>query len=83
MKQSQYSPLSVAEMAISLFAVNEGYIDDVPADKVVAFEAALHAHARTNAVELMNKINASGDFDDEIENDLKQLVESFKATGAY
>ncbi len=83
MKQSQYSPLSVAEMAISLFAVNEGYIDDVPADKVVAFEAALHAHARANAVELMNKINASGDFDDEIENDLKQLVESFKATGAY
>ena len=83
MKQSQYSPLSVAEMAISLFAVNEGYIDDVPADKVVAFEAALHAHARANAVELMNKINASGDFDDEIENGLKQLVESFKATGAY
>ncbi len=45
MKQKQYPPLSVAEMALSLFAVNEGSLDDVPANKVVAFEAALHAHA--------------------------------------
>jgi F-type H+-transporting ATPase subunit alpha len=83
MKQSQYSPLSVAEMALSLFAVNEGYIDDVPAEKVVAFEAALHAHARANGAELMNDIDASGDLNEEIESGLKQLVESFKATGAY
>ncbi len=83
MKQSQYSPLSVAEMALSLFAVNEGYIDDVPAEKVVAFEAALHGHARANAGDLMEQINSSGDLNDEIESGLKQLVESFKATGAY
>ena len=83
MKQRQYSPLSVAEMAVSLYAVNEGYLDDVPAEKVVAFEAALHAHAKANAVELIDKINVSGDLNDEIEGGLKQLVESFKATGAY
>ena len=83
MKQSQYSPLSIAEMAISLFAVNEGYLDDVPAEKVVAFEAAMHAHARANAAELIDRINASGDLNDEIESGLKTLVESFKATGAY
>jgi F-type H+-transporting ATPase subunit alpha len=46
MKQKQYQPLTVAEMALSLFAVNEGFIDDVPANKVVDFEAALHAFAR-------------------------------------
>jgi F-type H+-transporting ATPase subunit alpha len=83
MKQSQYSPLSVAEMAISLFAVNEGYLDDVPADQVVTFEAAMHAHARANAAELIDQINSSGDLNDEIEAGLKKLVEDFKATGAY
>ena len=83
MKQAQYSPLSVAEMAISLYAVNEGFLDDVEADKVVAFEAALHAYAQTNAAELIEKINTSGDLNDEIEGGLKDLVEGFKATGAY
>ncbi len=83
MKQAQYSPLSVAEMAISLYAVNEGFLDNVEADKVVAFEAALHAYAQTNAAELIEKINTSGDLNDEIEAGLKELVEGFKATGAY
>ncbi len=83
MKQPQYSPLSVAEMAISLFAVNEGYLDDVDADRVVAFEAALHAHARASSADLIDKINSSGDLNDEIEAALKELVEGFKATGAY
>ena len=83
MKQPQYTPLSVAEMAISLYAVNEGYIDDVPADQVVAFEAAMHAHARANASDLIDSINASGDLNDEVQAALKELVESFKATGAY
>ena len=83
MKQRQYSPLSVAEMAISLYAVNEGYLDDVDADRVVAFEAAMHAHAKANAAELIDQINSSGDLNDEIEASLKALVEGFKATGAY
>jgi F-type H+/Na+-transporting ATPase subunit alpha len=38
MKQKQYAPMSVAEMALSLFAVNEGYLDDVPVNKIGAFE---------------------------------------------
>jgi F-type H+-transporting ATPase subunit alpha len=83
MKQRQYSPLSVAEMAISLYAVNEGYLDDVDADRVVAFEAAMHAHAKANAADLIDQINSSGDLNDEIEASLKALVEGFKATGAY
>lgn len=83
MKQSQYAPLSVAEMAISLYAVNEGYLDDVEVEKVAPFEAALHAHARTNAVELMDKINSTGGFDEDIQAGLKTLLDEFKATGAY
>ena len=83
MKQGQYLPLSVAEMALSLYAVNEGHLDDVPVDKVVAFEAALHAHARANNAELMDQINSTGDYSAEIQEALVGVVTEFKATGAY
>jgi F-type H+/Na+-transporting ATPase subunit alpha len=83
MKQKQYSPLSVAEMALSLYAVNEGFLDDVPAAKVVAFEAAMHAHAQSKFQPLLDRINETGDYDDEIAAELRKLVEDFKTTGAY
>ena len=83
MKQPQYSPLSVAEMAISLYAVNEGYLDDVPVEKVVDFEAALHAYASTNASDLIEKISSTGSFDDDIEGQMKKLMEEFSSKGAY
>ena len=83
MKQPQYAPLSVAEMAISLFAVNEGFLDDVPVEKVVDFESALHAHANSEASALIDKINSTGDYDDDIAAELKALLEGFKSTGAY
>ena len=84
MKQPQYSPLTVAEMGVSLYAVNEGYLDDVDVESVGAFETALHAHAHANAGELMEKIEASGGgFDEEIQAGLKALLDEFKASGAY
>jgi F-type H+-transporting ATPase subunit alpha len=83
MKQPQYSPLSVGEMAISLYAANEGYLDDVDVDKVVPFEAALHAHVNSKFADLIAKINESGAFDDEIEAGMKSAIEDFKANGAY
>ena len=83
MKQKQYQPLTVAEMALSLFAVNEGFLDDVPANKIVDFEAALHAYARANAKPLLDKISATGDYNDQIASDLKQLIDNFKKTGTY
>ena len=83
MKQKQYAPLTVAEMAVSLYAANEGYLDDVPADKIVDFEAALHANFVESASDLAQKINDTGDYNDEIEAELKKFVEDFKATGTY
>ena len=83
MKQKQYSPLSVAEMAMSLFAADQGYLDDVDLDKVVNFESALHAYLRSSQTELTDKINASGDFNDEIKAGLRAAVEDFKATGTW
>ena len=83
MKQKQYSPLSVAEMAVSLYAVNEGHLDEVDVKKVVDFEAALHAHVRTNHGDLLDTINETGDFNDDIAGQLKNAIEGFLKTGTY
>jgi F-type H+-transporting ATPase subunit alpha len=83
MKQKQYSPLSVAEMGLSLFAVNEGFIDPVPVDKVVAYEEALHDFAKANHAHMLDAINQSGDYDDEIAKELKIICEEFAEKGAY
>jgi F-type H+-transporting ATPase subunit alpha len=83
MKQRQYSPLSVAEMAVSLFAADRGYLDDVKLNKIVDFEHALLAYMRNSQVALMDRINTTGDYSDEIANSLKAAVEDFKATGTW
>jgi F-type H+-transporting ATPase subunit alpha len=83
MKQKQYSPLSVAEMAVSLFAADQGYLDDVDLNKIVDFESALHAYMRASQVDLMEQINASGDYNDDIAASLKAAIEDFKATGTW
>ena len=83
MKQKQYSPLSVAQMAVSLFAVDRGYIDDVELAKVGDFEAALHSYMMSSHKALIDKINESGDFDDAIESGMKAALESFKSTQSW
>ncbi len=79
MKQKQYTPLSVAEMAISLFAVNEGYLDNVEVKKVVDFEHALHSYMRSHQQSLMAKINETGDYNDDIATAFKAALSDFKA----
>jgi len=83
MKQKQYSPMSVGEMALSLFAAHEGYLDDVELNKIVDFEAALHSHVNSNNPELINKINESGDYNDEIQEELKKAISDFKENGVW
>ena len=83
MKQKQYSPLSVAEMGVSLYAANEGHLDDVDVSKVLDFERALHEYMKSEHAELLDKINQSGDYNDEIQQGLKQGLEQFKATQSW
>ena len=83
MKQSQYSPLSVADMAISLFAANEGFLDEVPLDKIIVFEKALHEFSSDKHAELVNEINVNCDYNDEIAAKLKTLMEDFIEKGVY
>ena len=83
MKQKQYSPLSVGEMAMSLFAANEGYLDDVPVEKVVDYEAAMHDFVNNSHAELIAKINDTGKFDDDIQSGMRAALDAFKSTGVF
>jgi F-type H+-transporting ATPase subunit alpha len=83
MKQPQFSPLSVAEMAFSLFAANEGFLDDVDAKKVVDFEAAMLSYLRSSEKELLDKINEKGDFNDAIAGAMKTALETFKSKNTW
>ena len=83
MKQKQYSPMTVAEMGVSLFAINEGYLKDVELDKIGAFEAALLDYMNSEHKALMDKINEKGDYDKDIQEGIKAALESFKATQTW
>lgn len=83
MKQRQYSPMPIAEMAISLYAANEGFLDDVEVTKVVAFEDAMLGHLRSNNQAMLDKINESGEYNDDIAAEIKAAIEDFKANGVY
>jgi len=83
MKQKQYTPMSVAEMALSLYAVNEGFLDDVEVAKVIDYETALHNFARANHGDLLDAINKSGDYDENIAGSLMGVCADFAEKGAY
>ena len=83
MKQPQYSPYSVAEMGVVLFAVEKGYVDDIPAQEVSAFEAALRGYMHASQSGLLQTINEAGGYDDAIQEQLAAAVEDFKRTGSW
>jgi len=83
MKQKQFAPMSVAEMALSIYAVNNGFFDKVPRNKVVDFEAGLQAFAKTSHSKTLDAINANPNLTPEFEAALKKISEEFVATGTY
>jgi F-type H+-transporting ATPase subunit alpha len=70
-------------MGVSLFAVDRGYLDDVPVNKISDFEAALLGYMNANHSELLKQINETGDYNDEIEAALKKAVEDFKTNQVW
>src|SRR6184192_3580199 len=83
MKQKQYSPMSVAEMAVSLYAVDRGYLDEVAIPEIAAFEAALLSFVNAEKADLIGSINETGDYNDDIDNRLKAAVEEFKSNHVW
>ncbi|ASK35791.1 F0F1 ATP synthase subunit alpha [Alloalcanivorax mobilis] len=83
MKQKQYSPQSVAEMGVVLYAANNGYLKGVELSKIGDFEAALLDYMNSEHKALMEKINEKGDYNDDIEAGIKEAIEKFKATQTW
>ncbi|MEQ8661500.1 MAG: F0F1 ATP synthase subunit alpha, partial [Gammaproteobacteria bacterium] len=83
MKQKQYSPLSVAHMAVSLYAAEGGFLDDVEIEKIGDFEAALHDFMNSSHKQLIDRVNESGDYNDEIEGALKAAIQEFKTNHSW
>ena len=83
MKQKQYAPMSIAQMALSIYAVNEGFLDDVAISKIGAFEAGLHSHMANTQGALMKDIIATGKWDKDVEASFRKIIEEFKSTGSF
>ena len=82
MKQKQYAPMSVAEMALSIYAVNSGYMDKIEKARIVDFEAALQSFAKSSHKASLDAINAEPVLKKH-EATLKAICEDFAANGTY
>lgn len=83
LKQPQYQPLSIAEMALSLFAVDQGFLDDVDIKKVVSFERELLAYFKEHHQDVIAKINDKPEMTDDISKTFKEIITKFKATHSW
>ena len=83
LKQPQYEPMSVAQMAIAWFTVDKGFLDDVDLKKVCDFEAAFQSYLRDEHQDLLDAINSNPVLSDEIAEKITATIETFKKTQAY
>ena len=78
LKQDQYSPMTVAEQVISVFAGVKGYLDDVDLGKIKEFEKDIIEKIKNDKSEIIEAIQSSGKLDEDTENQLKQVIEEYK-----
>ena len=83
MKQPQYSPMSVAEMAVILFVADQGYLDDMEVNKVVNFEREFQAYLKASHKDLLDNINQNPEYNEELATEMKQIIEKFKQTQTW
>ena len=83
MKQKQYSPMTVAEMAVALFSVDRGYLDDVELNKIADFQTALLSYMDSEHGELMKKVSETGEYGEDVEQAFTKALEDFKANHAW
>ena len=83
MKQKQYNPMSIADQSAVIFASNEGYLADVPVDKIGAFETAYLRYMNDEHAQFMQEINDTANYNDEIANKFKESLDAFKQNHSY
>ena len=77
MKQKQYSPLTVSELALTLYAIDRGFFDGVKVERALKAEEDLQAHMQSSHSALMEKVEKEPKLTDEVESELKAAVKSF------
>jgi len=83
MKQKQYTPQSIAEMGVMVYAADNGFLKPVEVNKIGDFESALLSYMKAEHGDLMEKINISGDYNSDIGAGIKAALESFVATQTW
>ena len=83
LKQKQYAPLSVAEMAVLLFATDKGYLDDIELTKIVEFAEGLLTYMHSERATCLEKINQKGDYNEAIASELDTAITTFKMTQTW
>ncbi|MEC8299121.1 MAG: F0F1 ATP synthase subunit alpha [Pseudomonadota bacterium] len=83
MKQKQYSPMTVAEMGVVLYAANEGFLQDIEVEKILDFEAALISYMNSEEASFMEQVNKEGAYSDDVVNKMHQSIEKFKNTQTW
>ena len=83
MKQAQYSPQQVWEMALTLFGVNNGYFDDIPVIKALSAERAMRDYVKGKYADLVERIESTKDLSKDDEAKLHDAIKSFKKDGSY
>ena len=83
MKQAQYQPMQVSEMALTLFAVNNSYFDDIEVKKALAAERSLRDFIKSKYAALFNGIESKKDISADDEKALKAAIEDWKKNGSY
>ncbi|MEE2765205.1 MAG: F0F1 ATP synthase subunit alpha [Candidatus Neomarinimicrobiota bacterium] len=78
LKQNQYVPMSVEKQVAIIFAGSEGFLDDLPVDKVPEFETGLLGYLESNYAVALDSIRKIGELSDETKDDLKKAIDEFK-----
>ena len=78
LKQNQYVPMSVEKQVAIIFAGSEGFLDDIPVDKVPEFETGFLGYLESNYAAALDSIRETGELSDETKNDLKKAIDEFK-----
>ncbi|NOU09882.1 MAG: F0F1 ATP synthase subunit alpha [Nitrospira sp.] len=83
LKQGQYKPMPVADQVLSIYAGVNGYLDDVPVDRVLQFEADFLHYVQQNHAELKKEVTTIGKIDDKVGGRLKEIITTFKQKMGY
>lgn len=83
MKQKQYSPQSIAEMGVMVYAADQGFLKEIEVSKIGDFESALLSYMKAECSDLMDQINQAGDYNDDIAAGFKAALEKFVSTQTW